>query len=198
MTGRPGPIRSCSSHDVALEFRRPVGGLMRFHVLLSIAVLLLSCVCLCRDHPGNVPPSCPITKPSDSSFVPPAPYGRRPAARGQFWYGTDRLWTKLPISGSWVGLPHYTSDDPTFRQKLFFWVQGFDAHAPQQSQLVLKGRRLDSAAPALLTDGPGSPSWTDDEQFLVTGINFPTTGCWEITATYADSELRFVVLVAGK
>lgn len=169
---------------------------MRLHVLLS--VLLLPSICLCQDQPQNVPRGCPITKPSDHPFVPPAPYAERRTTRDQFWYGSDRLWTKLPVSGAWVGLPHYTPDDPTFRQKLFFWVQGFDAHAPQQSRLVLKGRRLDSTAPALLTDGPGTPSWTSDERFLVTGINFPTTGCWEISATYADSELSFVVWVGGK
>jgi hypothetical protein len=29
----------------------------------------------------------------------------------------------------------------------------------------------------------------------MTGINFPTIGCWQITAHYEDDELTFVVWV---
>jgi hypothetical protein len=58
------------------------------------------------------------------------------------------------------------------------------------------GKRLDSLAPPLLSDD-ASNGWVKPEQtFMVTGINFPTLGCWEITGRYDNDELTFVVWVA--
>ena len=42
-------------------------------------------------------------------------------------FGIDKLWTVLPVTGSWR-LGHYTKDDPTVRQKLPFYRYGYDAH----------------------------------------------------------------------
>jgi hypothetical protein len=168
----------------------------------STRLLLLPCL-LCwslislsqdRQKPA-VTESCSVTKPANDTFVPPSPHAARPS-RGQFWFGTDRLWTAIPETGAWIGLGHYTSNDPTLRQKLIFWRKGYDAHAKAQAKLTVGGRRLDAPAPPLLTDGPGTPSWTADDQFLMTGINFPTIGCWEITGHYEDDALTFVVWVS--
>ncbi len=76
----------------------------------------------------NVPASCPITKPPEHPFIPPAPYSAKLNPRS-FWFGTEKLWTSLDTDGTWNGLPHYTADDPTFRQKLFFWRAGFDGRS---------------------------------------------------------------------
>lgn len=142
------------------------------------------------------PDSCPVTKPSDRPFVPPSPYSAR-APKGSFWFGTDRLWTLLPVDGTWKGLGHYTPDDPTFRQKLFYWRQGYFPLAETKSRLTVEGRRLDSPAPALLVDKASNGGWQRvDQPMIVTGINFPTRGCWEITGRYDDDELTFVILVA--
>jgi hypothetical protein len=166
--------------------------------MLSTRFLTLLClVCLSslsrsQDRlTGAVPKTCPVTKPANRPFVPPSPYPPK-RSRGQFWFGTDRLWTALPETGAWIGLGHYTLSDPTFRQKLFFWRQGYEAHAARQPELTISGRRIDVPAPPLQTDGPGTGSWTADDQFLVAGINFPTLGCWEITARFENDELTFV------
>jgi hypothetical protein len=145
--------------------------------------------------PSNAPESCEVTKPYDRPFVPPVPTQEK-QDENFFWFGTDRLWTQLPSSGTWNGLPHYTPGDPTFRQKLFFGRQGFDAHQEPRPKLTVTGRRLDSAAPPLLSDRATS-GWTrPDEQFMVVGVNFPTLGCWQITGRYEDDELTFVVWVS--
>jgi|SRR5215510_4765335 len=165
-------------------------------LLPSFCLMLMSVVCTGQDRskPPAVPETCLVTKPAMQPFVPPSPYPAKPS-RGSFWFGTDRLWTALPETGAWIGLGHYTPSDPTFRQKLQFWRQGFDAHVATKAKLMLTGKRIDSAALPLMTDGPGSPAWTGDDQFFMTGINFPTTGCWEITAHYDDVKLTFVVWV---
>jgi hypothetical protein len=92
-------------------------------------------------------------------------------------------------------LGHYTPDDPTFRQKLFFWRQGYDPRT-EGSKLKITGRRIDSPAPPLLVDDSTNGGWTKDDSFIVAGINFPTTGCWEITGHYENDEVTFVVWVA--
>ena len=161
--------------------------------LMSLPSLALSQ----QDHSTKavVPGSCPVTKPADRPFLPPLPYKAKPSV-GQFWFGTDRLWTTLPVSGMWSGLPHYTPNDPTFRQKIAFWRQGFDPHTEPRPNLTVTGRRVDAPTIPLQSDGKGIGAWTKDDQFIGTGVNFPTTGCWEITASYESDELTFVVWVA--
>jgi hypothetical protein len=169
---------------------------MLFTRLLPLLYLLsLSSPSLSQDRQTSaVPKTCSATKPAPQPFVPPPPYPAKPS-HGQFWFGTDRLWTALPETGAWIGLGHYTPSDPTFRQKLFFWRQGYDAHAETQAKLTVSGSRIDTPAQPLQIDGPGTGSWTADDQFLVTGINFPTIGCWEITGRYENDEVIFVVWV---
>ncbi len=173
-------------------------------MLLGLAALVfllfVSQASLAR-HPGTsnsdrVPESCPVTRPYQTSFfIPSFPYPSK-ASAGDFWFGSDRLWTALPVNGTWRGLPHYTPNDPTFRQKLAFWRTGYDWHTEPQPRLKVTGKRLDSPAPPLLSD-QASNAWVKPEQpLMMTGINFPTLGCWEITGRYQDDELTFVVWVA--
>ena len=49
-------------------------------------------------------------------------------------FGSDRLWTALPVTGTWGGLPHYPPVDPTYRQKLPFWRQAYDPHSDPRAQ----------------------------------------------------------------
>ena len=165
-------------------------------LLPLLCLLSLSSVALSQNRPSTpvAPNSCLVTKAGDQSFVPPAPYPAKPHG-GEFWFGTDRLWTKVPVSGTWR-LGHFTSADPTLRQKLVFWRQGYDAHAEPRPNLIVSGKRIDSAAAPLQTDGKGNGSWTKDDQFIMTGINFPTAGCWEITGRYDNDELTVVVWIA--
>lgn len=146
--------------------------------------------------PLDVPVTCPVTKPYQTNlFVPPSPYPAK-APAGSFWFGSDRLWTALPANGSWKGLPHYTPNDPTFRQKLFFGREGYDWQTEPQPRLQVTGKRLDSSTWPLQSDQANNGWIQPDQPFMVTGINFPTLGCWEITARYEDNELTFVVWVA--
>jgi hypothetical protein len=143
----------------------------------------------------NVPDTCPVTKPSSQPFVPPTPYSTKPNA-DIFWYGTGELWTSLPTTGTWNGLPHYTPTDPSFRQKMFWGRQGYDWHTEPRPNLKVTGRRLDSSAPPLAADRASNGWVYRNQPFMVVGINFPTLGCWEVTGHYGIQELTFVVWVA--
>ena len=171
-----------------------------------LAVMLLSLTVLpssphADSAPGQaatfvakVPDSCHVTKPPAHAFVPPKPYASS-IVRDAFWFGNEKLWTFLPASGTWNGLPHYTPDDPTFRQKLFFWHRGFNARAEPQPPLILIGKRLDGPAPPLASDRANAGWQREESPFIVTGINIPTLGCWQITAQYHAAKLTFVVWV---
>jgi hypothetical protein len=145
---------------------------------------------------NDAPDGCPVTTQSQSApFVPPKPYSQD-AGVGSFWFGTDNLWTVLPSDGAWRGLGHYTPNDPTFRQKLFLWRQGYDWRTEPRPNLKVIGRRLDAHADPLLVDRPTNVS--SEPGGMLVGINFPTVGCWEITGRYGDDELTFVVWVTAR
>jgi hypothetical protein len=67
---------------------------------------------------------CPVTAPPNPPFVAPAPHQPIPDAP-DFWYGTEDFWTILR-AGAWRALPHNAHG---YRQKLFFWSQGYDWRA---------------------------------------------------------------------
>jgi hypothetical protein len=143
----------------------------------------------------DVPKTCPITKPPARPFIPPSPYPAK-TAPDRFWFGTEKLWINLSTDGTWRGLPHYRPTDASFRQKLFWWRQGYDWRTENPPKLTVTGRRLDSPAPPLASEHANA-GWGDrDHAFMVVGIDLPTLGCWEITGHYENEELRFVIWVA--
>ena len=119
--------------------------------LLPLLCLILCSVAASQDHPKTpAPDSCLVTRAATPPFVPPPPHPAQPPV-DSFWFGTDRLWTFLPVSGMWR-LGHYIPADPTFRQKLFFWRQGFNPHTDLRPKLTVSGKCIDTEAPLLLTE----------------------------------------------
>ena len=170
---------------------------MPLRLLVFVCLLSLPQIPLAQQkRPANaqVPDNCATTKLGEQPMVPP-PYPPK-APRGAFWYGTSELWTILGENGTWSGLPHYTPTDPTFRQKLFWWRQGYEWDAEPPPHLVVTGRRLDGPAPPLMSD-PATGGYREEDwkSFMVVGINLPTLGCWEIKGRYENAELTFVVWV---
>jgi hypothetical protein len=147
-----------------------------------------------QEQAKGVPEYCRVTIPSDRPFVPPPSY-ETDDPNETFSYGTDALWTRLPVDGTWRGLPHYTPNHPSFRQKLIFGRLGYDPVEDPQPPLTVTGRRLDTLAPPLTSDRANNGWVHQNQPFMVTGINLPTLGCWEITGHYKDQDLTFVIWV---
>jgi hypothetical protein len=141
--------------------------------------------------------SCPVTKSPLMAFIPPSPYPTELPANS-FWFGTEKLWTNLRMDGTWKGLPHYQPTDSAFRNKLFWWHEGYDWRTENAPNLTVTGKRLDAPAPSLTTDEHANAGWTNDSHhpFIVAGVFIPTPGCWQITADYKGDTLTFVVLVS--
>lgn len=139
--------------------------------------------------------TCDPTVAPDRPFIAPAPYPSR-APYKNFWHGGERLWTMLEGDGTWAGL---WRNDRGFRQKVFWWYPGFDGRVEARPDLIVTGRRIDG--PESFTHRPatnahhvdfGGNGWT-----ILTGIDVPTTGCWELNGTYRGESVTFVVWVTA-
>jgi hypothetical protein len=146
---------------------------------------------------ASVPQTCPVTQPPAQTFAPPSPY---PSQHGSdaFWFGSENLWVQLPTNGTWSQLPHYRPSDTAFRQKIQWWRKGYDWRADVPSKLVITGKRLDSPAPPLVSQSNASGMGTgmDGLAFIMSGLDIPTLGCWQITGDYKGDKLTFVIWVA--
>jgi hypothetical protein len=148
-----------------------------------------------QKNAAAAPESCATTKAPVEPFVPPSPYPTK-TDRDDFWFGTNKLWTQLRKDGTWQGLPQWA--DGTFRQKIFWFSEGYSWHRAPQPRLEITGQHLDvpASAPLKLLD-VASNGWTNaaEHPFIVSATNLPTLGCWKITGHYEDGELSFVVWV---
>lgn len=137
--------------------------------------------------PG-VPADCPVTLPIGKPFHPPEPYPAEFPYPGNFWYGSEKLWLELPEDGTWGQLQ--------YGEKVFVWRVGFDGSLENQPALALIGRRLDGPAPEARSDPPATNAYHEDFHWaMLHGFQVPTSGCWEITASYAEDTLTFVAWV---
>jgi hypothetical protein len=144
--------------------------------------------------PAEMPSTCAITKPT-RSFVPPPEYAapaRPPDAYDAEWFGDAHLWTMVRRGGEvWFDLPRGPNG---LVQKTFWWSTDFDANRESQPAISVTGRQLDGSG-ALRAPAPGTNAQADFGSAMLAGIDIPSTGCWEITATYKGATLAYVVWV---
>jgi hypothetical protein len=123
---------------------------------------------------------CRVTAPPNPAFVPPAPYPEA-APEGNFWYGTEHLWTMIRRDSMRAR-----------RDKFFFWRPGYNGAVEPRPNLQVIARSLDSgvAIVAPIATNASHPSfggWA-----MLTMIDFPSPGCWDVSATYGGYTIRFV------
>lgn len=136
---------------------------------------------------------CEVTTPGEG-FVPPEPYPSRPPdSYDKEWYGTAELWTWLDPEGEiWRDLPDHDQDGK-LTEKLFLWSEG-NASEGGLIPIRVTGQQLDGPR-FLETEAPGGGGFREDlNNFMMVGLEIPP-GCWELTTTYGDEELSFVILV---
>jgi hypothetical protein len=141
--------------------------------------------------PYDPPNYCPVTQPPDPPFIPPPPYPTH--LQSEYWYGTESLWTSLPLGRVWSGLPH---NPEGYTQKVFWWRKSYNWRAEPEPNLVVSGQRLDAAAPPLNVSRATNAFAEDIQSAMLVGVDFPTLGCWKITGRYRGTELSFVIWVA--
>ncbi len=163
--------------------------LLRLATVIVLATLMSCTAAL----PANPPATCRVTLPAAELFVPPSPYPAKPPGEGSFWFGTAELWTRLKTDGTWRVLR--TSSG--YREKTFWWREGYYWRADPTPNLRVSGRRLDAAARPLVASRATNGYLEQDlKSFMLVGVDFPTAGCWEVTGQFGDDSLTFVVWVA--
>ncbi len=118
--------------------------------------------------PQDCPQSSPISKKPDIPEAAAFPAGA--------WYANAEgsLWAGTPSSGVRQG------------ENLFAWVK------PGGSPLQISGQRLDIMAAPLAAPLPPE----NGESYLTATLDFPTDGCWQISAQAGSVSLGFILYVA--
>ncbi len=170
------------------------GGLIvkRYWLVWLGAVLLFSLMAVSLTDGGasDATPAddqaCPVTEPNGNN----PPSGETVAGRGEGGYGNDALWTNVWMWGEeGVVMPAYddhVQDDGSIAGLKWAWWR----YIP--GDLTIEGRRLDARAKPLIAEVPDGYG---DSGFQVSGISFPTQGCWEVTGRVGTERLTFVVWV---
>jgi hypothetical protein len=73
--------------------------------------------------------------------------------------------------------------------KLPFFRQGYNSRNERNPDLTVVARRLDGLSKTVRAAraNMASRDGTIEGMFMVTGLEIPTAGCWEIAARYAPS-----------
>jgi len=131
--------------------------------------------------------SCPATLAASRPFAEPSP-----SSLTQFWFGSEALAVLLNRSGVWQGM----GPSHNYRNKLFWWRQGYNGATEQRPGLVVSGRRLDEeAGPAIVSRATNAHHKDFGGWAMLVMVEFPAGGCWELTGEYKGQTLSFVVKV---
>jgi len=124
--------------------------------------------------------ACPRTVGS-KSFGPPFP-------DSSHWYGSESFAVQLSPDGTWPT----TVPGARIAVKLFWWSAGFKPG--MESNLMVTLKELNGrAAKAVVSRATNAHAESLGGWTMLTGIDFPEAGCWEVTGRYLGQELTFVV-----
>jgi hypothetical protein len=135
---------------------------------------------------------CAVTRP-DPAFVAPSPYpAAAPPLYESEWFGSDALWTMIDRDGEVWRFPQGPDH---LSEKTFWWSAEWQGMRDEpQPGIAVVGMRLDG--PGTFTSGPGTNAQRDDfGEAMLVGVEIPSAGCWQITASYGDAVLSYVVLI---
>jgi hypothetical protein len=83
-----------------------------------------------------------------------------------------------------------------YRDKLFWWRDGYSGVVEARPALTVSARRLDGHAPPVRIPRATNAHHKDFGGWaMLVMVEFPTAGCWEVTGQYKEETLSFVVQV---
>lgn len=129
---------------------------------------------------------CQISLPESADL----PGSLQESTEGFVWVGTPNLAARVPDDGHWIAM----GPDHNYRDKWVWWREGYRAKEETKPELNISARKLDGPAPPVyLPHGTNAfgPGWDR----ILTLMEFPSAGCWEVIGRYHDEELRFVFQV---
>jgi hypothetical protein len=139
--------------------------------------------------------SCPVTKAPAPAFVPPAPYNSSPLSGG-FLLGSESLWTFVNTDNL---SPDSSRPEGPYAFKLVYWHPGLNwHHTDERNDLTVVARRLDApSTPIVFTHRANMVGHLSndapDEVAMMTGLDLPSGGCWEIAGDFKGEHLSYVI-----
>jgi hypothetical protein len=134
---------------------------------------------------------CAVTRP-DPAFVAPSPYPATPPSYYESeWFGSEALWTMIDRDGESWRFPQ--GADALFVKRFWWSVEWRGMRDEPGPAITVVGTRLDG--PGTFTSRPGTNASADFGEAMLAGVEIPTAGCWQITGSYNDAVLSFVVWV---
>ena len=150
---------------------------MKLRRAVVLASLLVTPVALGQHISES---TCPVTVGSDSLGFP--------FPDSENWYGSEALAVILPPDGRW-GI---TGPNARIAVKLFVWSAGFKPGMEHNLSVriePLSGQPNDAVVDGVTNaEAKSLGGWT-----MLTGIDFPSVGCWRLTLEYLGQSLSFVV-----
>jgi hypothetical protein len=134
------------------------------------------------DVPDMGREQCPVTIPA-SDFTPPDSHPENPSGwPDSVWYGSNDLWTVLPLDGSYQP------------RKSVWWSAKFPGGGIESDpEITLRYELLESRRKMSFAHDDGTNANTaQDGWFMIAGIDPPITGCWLVTAIYKGASLSYV------
>ena len=126
---------------------------------------------------------CQISLPESTDL----PESLHESPEGFVWVGSPNLAARVPDDGHWTAM----GPDHNYRDKWWWWREGYQAKEETKPELTISARKLDGSAPPVYlpnaTNAYG-PGW----DMILTMMEFPSSGCWEVIGKYRGQELRFV------
>ncbi len=149
------------------------------------------------ELPDDPPGTCPVTGPPDPAFVPPAPYPAKPPGQQMFWFGTEKLWTWLPLDGRNMAVRPLQPYDSRVQTKNLLVAKRLLLGSRSQAGTDRSGEAIRHSGSFLLDSAGHQRAHRIPEVIHARGCRHPNAnGCWEITGRYKGYELTFVVWVA--
>ena len=152
-----------------------------FIIGLGFSIIALSTQAVRADSPTP----CPVTVGSDHTLG-------SPFDDSASWYGSEALAVALPPEGKWG----VTAPTARIAVKLFLWSYGFEPGMEKHLSVVIESmtdREVDAVVKGISNARPIDGEYSA----MLVGIDFPSAGCWRITAEYLGQTLKFVVETVG-
>ena len=156
---------------------------MQRHVIVATAIVVQ--MLAAGAAPAQTGVACPVTTaPSQQEESRPAP--------GLWRHGSDVFGVFLSRDNRWHGM----TAEHHYRNKVFWYRQGYDGRAEPRPALTVHGRRLDGPAERVTITNATNASHADFGGWsMLTMVEFPEPGCWEVTGEYGRDTVTFVVRV---
>jgi hypothetical protein len=116
-------------------------------------------------------------------FPAPDPWPRHYPHEGSVWYGSEGLWTALPVDGEY--LP----------RKSVWWSVDFPGGmVEERPDVSVTWTRLDTDKSVVIgNSGKATNAFTGAEGwFMIAGFDPTEAGCWQVEASYKGTTLSYV------